>query len=116
MNKSLKLLILTNVIIGLYAGFAFYIGSLWGIDDDADASKVAWGHLAVRRFTEDIQYAFWIALICLVLSWIIAYVSTRDFKQSAQWALYLGLLTLSLIAIGSAVGNIQFYIERPIGI
>ncbi len=113
-NILIKLTVI-NTLVGLYFGFIFYNAALWGISDDVDFSKVAWGHIALRQFIESLNYALWVALFCFALSWGVGYAFTRNGRQSIKWAAVLAVLTLSIIAISSVIGNIQFYIERPVG-
>ena len=115
-SKPLKFLTGANILAGLFFGYLFFITINWGIDDDADPTKIAWGHLAFHHFTDSIGYAIRLALFGLVLNWLSCITFTRQTVKTTKWAFGLTLLFVFVILCGAAIGSVHFYIYKPRGI
>jgi hypothetical protein len=114
-NRPPKLIIIGNILVGLYFGFIFFMTATWGIDDDAELAKVAWGHIAVHRFQESAVYAAQVTLACLGLTWLSCFVLTRNFVKTTKWAVGLAAIALFIILSGAAIGCVHFYIKKLVG-
>jgi hypothetical protein len=96
----------------LYLTVGFWLASQWMAQDEwaASAHTSDWWLAAAFRFGNGL---FWAAIVGLALWWINRLLSRVELSFSGAWPRGIAWTGFGLIAAASAVGAVQFAIDRP---
>jgi len=114
--RPLKLILAINFVLAALYGWAIFAAINWGVDDDADLARIAWGHLALRHFLAAVPYALGFALFGFGLNWILCFAPRGSALKAALQAAWLAVALLALCLCGAAIACVRFYLARPVGI
>jgi hypothetical protein len=96
----------------LYLTVAFWVASQWMAQDEwaATAGTEDWWLAAAMRFGVGL---FWAAVVGLALWWLNRWLSRVELSFAGVWPRAIAWTSFGLIAAASAIGALQFAVERP---